>query len=174
MNTAYQLSTFSITPLSTIVHKDTNQTLNIVHVIPLGVNDYLLINFDPTMTISNPLSCSPFSGITTVGCTKMNASQLKIVYSVAASSQTISINISTVMNYDIGQIPIAFTSTVYTSDNYVKEQAVTTATYVEDTITTFSVNNDDKIILYDYSQITITLSSPFTIGSSFDPSKTML
>ncbi len=41
-------------------------------------------------------------------------------------------------------------------------------------ITTFLVNNDDKIILYDYSQLTLTLTSPFAIASSFLISKTLL
>jgi len=120
MNTPYQLSTFSITPLISTVHADTKQTLNIVHVIPLSVNDYLLVNFDSSMTISTSLTCSPLSGITTITCTKINNSQLKIAYTSSPSSQTLRFDINTVMNYDIAQTAISFTAVLYTSENFIK------------------------------------------------------
>jgi hypothetical protein len=120
MNLGYQLSTFSITPLSSIVHANTKQTLNVVHVIPLSVNDYLIVDFDSTMSVSNTVSCSPLSGISTLSCTKMSASSLKIVYTVAPSSQTISFDINTIMNYDIAQTIITFNAILYTTDNYIK------------------------------------------------------
>ena len=120
MNTPYQLSTFSITPLSSTVHADTKQTLNIVHVIPLGINDYLLVNFDPSMMISNSLTCTALSGIMTITCTKISASQLKIIYTAVPSSQTLRFDIDTVMNYDIAQTAITFTAVLYTNENFIK------------------------------------------------------
>lgn len=101
MTTAYELSTFSITPQSTVVHFDSKQTLNIQHVIPLSVNDYLLLDFDSTMTVSPTVSCSAISGVSGVTCARMSTSQLKIVYTSLPSSLTIKIDITTVRNYDI-------------------------------------------------------------------------
>jgi hypothetical protein len=41
-------------------------------------------------------------------------------------------------------------------------------------ITTFAVSNNDLIALYESSTISITLSSPFSIDSSFSASQTSL
>lgn len=101
MTTAYVLSAFSITPQSVTVHADTKQTINIVHVIPLTTNDYVLINFDPTMMASATLGCNGVLGITGVTCTRMSNTQIKVVYASGISSQTLRYEITSVRNYDV-------------------------------------------------------------------------
>jgi hypothetical protein len=103
MNNAYVLSPFTITPQSPIVHADTKQTINIVHVIPLNANDYLLMNFDPTMMVSASVGCAGVSGITVTGinCGRMSNTQIKITYLSGISSQTLGYDITNVRNYDV-------------------------------------------------------------------------
>jgi hypothetical protein len=103
MNAAYVLDSFSITPLSPIVHADTKQTIDIVHVIPLAVNDYVLINFDPTMMVASSLLCQGLIGIASNGvtCLRMSNTQIKVVYASGISSQNLKYDITSVMNYDV-------------------------------------------------------------------------
>ncbi len=120
MTAPYTLTTFTMTPLSSIVHTDSKQTVNIVHVIPLTINDYLLISFDSSMTISTGVSCSAVLGISSVSCVSINSSQLKVTYTATPFSQTLQYDLSTVMNYDIAQTAITVSTTVYTTGGYVK------------------------------------------------------
>ena len=101
MNTAYVLSTFTVTPQSPIVHANTKQTVNIVHAIPLSANDYLLINFDPTMMVSGSVGCAGVSGITGINCARMSNTQIKVTYLSGISSQTLRYDITSVRNYDV-------------------------------------------------------------------------
>jgi hypothetical protein len=126
------------------------------------------------MMISGTVNCNGVTGITGISCARMSNTQLKITYTSGISSQNLKYDVNSVRNYDVAETVINFDVTVYTSDDFIKEKASTTFTYTEASITTFSVNNDDKITLLDYSQITLTLSTPFTLGASFNPALTML
>ncbi len=120
MTTPYVLNTFTITPLSSIVNTNTKQTVNIVHVIPLQINDFLLVNVDASMTIAASVSCTAVSGVTGISCVRINSTQVKVTYTTSPLSQTLQYDISTWSNYDIAQTSITLTATVYTSTSFVK------------------------------------------------------
>lgn len=89
MNTASTLSTFTITPLDSTVHANTKHAIRIIHVIPLLINEYVVLNFDSTMQISNTVSCTALSGLSAISCIRNSNSQLKIIYTALPSSQTL-------------------------------------------------------------------------------------
>jgi hypothetical protein len=72
------------------------------------------------MMISTSVSCSALLGVTGINCTRMSNYQIKFIYTTGISSQTLRYDLTSVMNYDIGQITINFDATVYTTDNFIK------------------------------------------------------
>jgi hypothetical protein len=115
MNNAHVLTTFDITPQSNVVRATSGYSFNIVHVVPLALNDYVIFNFDASMDISNPVSCNAVSGLTGVSCTRVSNSQLRITYTAIPSSQTLQYQITNIINYEIADTLIIYDATVYSS-----------------------------------------------------------
>jgi hypothetical protein len=101
MTTAYTIPTFTITPSSPIVHTDTKQIVDITHVVPLSVNDYLLITFEPTMVVAGGVSCTALLGLTGISCLRISQNQVKVTYTAVPSSLVLKYEINTIQNYDI-------------------------------------------------------------------------
>jgi hypothetical protein len=120
MNNAYTLTSFALVPQISVVSTASLYTVNVVHVVPLLANDYILLNIDSSMNISSIVTCTPVTGLTTISCLRISNSQLKIIYVSAPSSQTLQYQISNITNYDIAGISLSLSALVYASTTFTK------------------------------------------------------
>jgi hypothetical protein len=174
MTSASTSTAFTITPQVFTVHATSTYSLSFSFFTPHSVNDYILLNIPASMQISASPSCAPTSGIGVVGCSVFNSTTARMVMSLTPSA-TIAFTFSSLRNYDISSTPISFQCYVYSSTGYLMEITPTSsASYTADTITTFSVASNNQIVLNSASNITITLSAPFGISSTFTAALTSL
>jgi hypothetical protein len=112
---ALPLTTFTITPVSSIVNSYSKNSITAVHVIPHSANDYMLLTFDASMDISPVQICTVISGITTIACVRETGNRLRVTYSTAPSSNTVSFDVENIRNYDVADVALTFTAVWYTS-----------------------------------------------------------
>lgn len=165
---------FTLTPASNVVHSSTSYDLAFTFAVPHSIGDYFLFSIDPSMTVSS-VSCVAVSGVASLsGCTTPNLTTVKVTFG-ANPSVSAQITISSIRNYDISSTAIPFVVYFFNSLDYGMETTPTRSlTFTADSIATFSLNNNDQIALYEDSNITLTVSSPFAIGTSFNSSNTQL
>lgn len=75
-------------------------------------------------------------------------------------------------NYDVSNVNVKFSVHIYDGSNYLMETGTTTAQFTASTISTITVTNDKNIVLYQSSQLSLTLSTPFSLDSSFSTALT--
>lgn len=173
MITPATTTAFTLNPLTVVVHSTTSYDLAFTFAVPHSIGDYFLFSIDPSMIFSS-LTCVAVSGASLSGCVTPNSTTIKVTFAAGPSSSA-QIRLSYIRNYDISNTAISFTVSFFNSLDYPMETTPTRSlTYTADTIVTFSVNNNDQIALYEYSNITLTVSSPFGIDSSFNSSSTQL
>ena len=80
-----------------------------------------------------------------------------------------------IFNYDIGDTPVTFNFQMFSAGDFLSEQSPgVDVTYDEGLISSVAVSNDHNIALNELSNITLTVSTPFTLDASFDPALTSL
>lgn len=79
-----------------------------MHIIPLSINDYVIINIDNSMNISTSITCTALSGLSAINCIRVSNSQLKVIYTSTLSSQTLKYSIQNIRNYDIADTNLIF------------------------------------------------------------------
>lgn len=174
MASASTSTAFTIAPQVSTVHATSVYSLSFTFFTPHSVNDYILLAIPASMQISASPSCAPTSGIGAVGCSAFNSTTAKMIMSLTPST-TIAFTFSSLRNYDISSTSISFQCYVYSSNGYLMETTpISSASYTADAITTFSVASNNQIVLNSASNITITLSAPFDISSTFTVALTSL
>jgi len=173
--TAATSAAFSISASSAVVHTFCQYTLSVTWAGTHSSGDYVTFGIPSSMAFSASPTCSPISGITSISCLASNSTTLTITLTSIPSTTT-QISIANIRNYDITNSPVTFKISVFNSNNYLMENSPTkTLSFTTPAqITTFAVSNNDLIALYESSTISITLSSPFSIDSSFSASQTSL
>ena len=173
MTTPATTTTFTIAPTSSLVHATTSYTLGLTFAVPHISADYLTFSIDPSMSFVTPV-CTPVSGIASISCATSNASTLVVTFNAAPQS-TAQISFASIVNYDVSGVPISFRAHLFNSGGYAMEStAAVSHSYTVDAITTASVNNNNQIALYENSNLTLTLSAPFALHSTFDSALTQL
>lgn len=173
MNVSNTISAMVFAPLNSTVYSVTRYNINVTHAVPHTINDYVIIDIDSAMTYSVSLSCASLSGIASISCVIVNTTQAKITYSSLASA-SIQYYILNLTNYQISNTNVVFSMKIYDSINYLMETGTTNFQFTSALISTISVSNNDKIALYERSQITLTLTTPFALLSSFVASSTSI
>lgn len=174
MTTAAVATSFSLVPSDFTVHASTVYTLSTTFFMPHSANDYMLLTIPASMQYSSTPSCSGQLGIAIVTCSVLNATTLKLVMTTVPSS-SITLTINSIRNYDISSTSISLVCYIYNSGNYLMESTpASTITYTPTTITSFSFASNNQIVLNQASNLSITLSTPFSIDSSFSSTLTKL
>lgn len=73
MNVSSVIGAILFSPLNSTVYAVSRYNINFTHSVPHAINDYVLIDIDPTMSLSTSLSCAGLTGISSVSCTKVNS-----------------------------------------------------------------------------------------------------
>jgi hypothetical protein len=73
MNVSSVIGTILFSPLNSTVYAVSRYNINFTHSVPHAINDYVLIDIDPTMSLSTSLNCAGITGISTISCTKINS-----------------------------------------------------------------------------------------------------
>jgi hypothetical protein len=73
MNVSSTIGALLFSPLNTTVYSISRYNINFTHSIPHSINDYVLIDIDPTMSLSTTLNCAGLAGISSISCTKINS-----------------------------------------------------------------------------------------------------
>jgi len=81
MNTSSVITSLLFAPLNTTVYSVSRYNINVTHIVPHQINDYALIDIDPTMSLSSSVGCAGLAGVSSITCLKINATQVKITYS---------------------------------------------------------------------------------------------
>ena len=168
MTTPATTTAFSISPLSSVVHSTQQYNLGFSLAVPHQNGDYFTLTLPASMAISASPTCSGLSGISSVSCVLLNTTAIKVNLNAVplAVSQ---IAVFSIRNYDVAT-SVSFQAFFFDSGNFAMESTTVAAvTYTPAAITTFSLNNNNQIALYENSNITITLSTPFALDSSFTP-----
>ena len=174
MTTAAVATSFTLVPSDFTVHASTVYTLSTTFFMPHSANDYMLLTIPASMQISSTPSCSGQQGIALVACTVPNTTTLKLAMTTVPST-SIQLTINSIRNYDVSSSSISFACYIYNSGNYLMESTpASTITYTPTVITSFSVASNNQIILNQASTISITLSTPFSLDSSFSSALTKL
>jgi hypothetical protein len=174
MTNASTSTSFTLTPQALTVHSYAVYSLAVAFLIPHSAGDYLLLVLPASMAISASPACTATSGIAVITCSVFNASTLKMVMTSVPSS-SIAFTISSIRNYDISSTSVPLQCSVYSSSDYLMEATpVSSASYTVAAISSFAVSCDNQIVLNSASNLTITLSAPFAIDSSFTPALTSL
>lgn len=174
MTTAAVATSFSLVPSDYTVHVSTVYTLIANFFVPHSATDYMMLTIPASMQFSSTPSCSGQQGIALVACSVPSATTLKLVFTTVPST-SIQLIINSIRNYDISSSSISFSCLVYNSGNYLMESTpVSTVIYTPTTITSFSVASNNQIILNQASTISITISTPFSLDSSFSSGLTRL
>jgi hypothetical protein len=173
MTTPATTSSFTIAPLNDMVHTFTQYNLALTFAVPHQNGDYFVMKIPASMAYSASPTCVPISGIVSVSCILLNLTAIKVNLG-AVPSASAQISISNIRNYDVATSQ-SFQLFFYNSGNYDMEATGTASTtYSTMAISTFSVNNNDQIALYESSNLTVTLSTPFSMDSSFLANQTSL
>ena len=173
MTTPATSTSFTIAPLNSIVHTLTQYNLAISFAVPHQIGDYFIMQIPPSMTFSATPTCVPISGIASIGCILLNLTAIKVNLN-AVPTASAQISISNIRNYDVATSQ-SFQLFFYNSGDFDMEVTPTgSTTYTPTAISPPTVSNNDQIALYESSNITLTISTPFTMDSSFLVNQTSL
>jgi hypothetical protein len=173
MTTPAATPAFTVAPLSSTVHTFAQYNLAFTFAVPHAAGDYMTLSIPSSMAIQASPSCSPISGIGSVSCGIINATSLKISLN-AVPSASAQISILSIRNYDIATSQ-SFTVQLFNAADYSMETtAAASTTYTPAALTASPVNYNDQIALYEDSNLTLQVSSPFAIDSSFQANQTAL
>jgi hypothetical protein len=174
MNSASTSTSFSITPQVQTVHTFSAYNVSMTFFTSHIASDYMLLTIPSSMQLAASPTCPASQGIAIIGCSVVNATTLKLTMTTLPSAY-IQFTINSIRNYDVSSTSISFQVYVYNSANYLMEISPTSAvSYTVGAITTYSVNSNNQIVLNHASNISITLSAPFSIDSSFSSALTSL
>ena len=167
--------TATITPTSFVVNQPNMYTFVVVFTATHVTGDYLTIVFPSSMSPPSTPSCTSVSGLTAAACSIVSGN-IKVIMTFGGgfpSNKTVSFNISSVTN---GQLAQSNDFSIQSSDtnNFAMETGTSSVTYTPATITTVSVNNNNNIVVLNKSNVTLTVSTPFTLQSSYLASNTQL
>ena len=166
MTTPATTNAFSVSPVSSTVHAVTSYTVSFTFAVPHASGDYFSFGIDPSMAFSS-VACTPVSGIASVSCATSNSTTLVVTFT-AVPSATAQISIASIRNYDVSSTAIPYISHFYNSGGFAMESTNTvTQSYTSDAITSVTINNNDQIALYELSNFTLLVTSPFSIHSTF-------
>jgi len=85
--------------------------------------------------------CSPNSGIASLNCSISN--RTVIIFLIANPSSIVNFTITNINNYDVSNIPVSFTMTVYNALGYASEQTPSaTVTFTPTTLTASVIQNN--------------------------------
>lgn len=119
MTAGYVLAPFTFAPAISTVHSLSTVTVSVTHVVPLAVNDYILITLDSTMALSATLVCTPVTGLTGISCIPIT-NLIQITYTSLPSALALTYTIASVRNYDIADVSLTFNMQVFASDGSLK------------------------------------------------------
>lgn len=157
---------FSLTSFSSTVHSFTDYTLTVTLAVPHQANDYFLLKIPSSMAFSALPSCNALAGVASAGCLILNGS-LRVTLG-GIPTGPVQVNISAIRNYDIAETSVSFNVTFYSSTNFQMETTPNSSIiYTAATLSQCSVSNNDQIALNEASNITLTITTPFSIHSSF-------
>lgn len=173
MYTAATSPVFTFRPVSTVVHSSSQYNLAITFACAHASGDYVLITLPNSMIFVNSptLGCTATSGAT-VSCTMLSTTQAQITFTSTPSS-SIAVSVVSVRNYDVSGVSVSFSMTISNSEIYLMESGTTTASYTATSLTA-SVASNDQIALNEVSTLTVSVTTPFTLDSSFNLANTHL
>lgn len=121
MNVAASTASFTISPTSSVVGESTLYNFQIGHLVnPHSVNDYCVITIPALMLLPTTPSCTAVSGLTSINCIPLSATQLKAVYT-STPSATVQFSLAAVTNYLVGDQPVSYGLAIFDSADYKME-----------------------------------------------------
>jgi hypothetical protein len=119
MTTPANTLAFSVTPATLFIGNVTTYQFTINQaVLAHSINDYAIITFPPSMTVPTSPSCTINSGISSIACSQISTTQLKVLYK-ATPSQNIAFSLASVTNYLIAGVAINYSLSIYDSNDYL-------------------------------------------------------
>lgn len=163
----------TITVANNTVHQTTTYTFSIVFTVAHISGDQLVLTFPSEIVPPGTPSCTALTGFTSVGCTTFSQTvTVTMGFTTFPVDYKASFSIGGVQNYDV-TATVAFAFQTQTAGLYKMEYlASATVSFVADTLTSVGVNNDENVALLSASNISLTITSPFTLRNTLSSAST--